>query len=138
MMTRTTGRLTSARTTRGLVVVTLALGALAACRSGERAHQEAVAITGGDPDRGRQAIRLYGCGTCHEIAGVAGAEGKVGPPLTGIASRAYIAGVLPNTPENLARWIKAPQSIVPGNAMPDMGVSASDAADITAYLYKLR
>jgi cytochrome c1 len=72
-------------------------------------------------------IAKYGCGACHQIPGVEGADGLVGPPLTNIGSRVYIAGVLPNTPDNLAAWIQNPQSYVPGNAMagksnlPDRG-----------------
>ena len=62
----------------------------------------------------------------------------VGPPLTQFARRSYIAGMLPNTEANLQHWIRDPQAVVPGNAMPDMGVTARDAADITAYLYTLR
>ena len=97
-----------------------------------------MAITGGDPDRGREAIRRYGCGTCHAIAGVAGAEGRVGPPLTGIASRAYIAGVLPNEPGNMMRWIMNPQAVDSQTAMPMVGVTERDARHIAAYLYTLR
>ena len=46
--------------------------------------------------------------------------------------------MLRNTPANLVRWIREPQAVVPGNAMPDMGVSEADARDIAAYLYTLR
>jgi cytochrome c1 len=35
-------------------------------------------------------------------------------------------------------WLQNPQAIVPGNAMPNMGLSEPDARDITAYLYTLR
>jgi cytochrome c1 len=46
--------------------------------------------------------------------------------------------MLRNTPPNLVRWIREPQAVVPGNAMPNMGVSEVDARDIAAYLYTLR
>jgi cytochrome c1 len=59
----------------------------------------------------------------------------VGPPLDGVGRRAVIAGMLENTPQNLAHWIRHPQSVVPGNAMPDLGLSRQDANDIAAYLY---
>lgn len=95
-------------------------------------------LTGGEPDRGRVAIRKYGCQTCHTIPGVDGADGLVGPPLDRIGSRVYLAGRLPNTPENLMRWIRDPQGIAPGTAMPDMRVSEMDGRDIAAYLYTLR
>jgi cytochrome c2 len=95
-------------------------------------------MSGGDPQRGAELITKYGCGTCHEVPGVRDADGLVGPPLDHFANRAYIAGVLPNSHDNLEKWIEHPQSIVPGNAMPDLGVGHHDAEDITAYLYTLR
>jgi cytochrome c1 len=72
------------------------------------------------------------------IPGIAGAKGLVGPPLEHIGSRTIIAGLLPNTPENLERWLENPQAIVPGNAMPNMELTDDDAKDVAAYLYTLR
>jgi cytochrome c2 len=92
----------------------------------------------GDPERGRLLLRQYGCVTCHRISGVAGRQGDVGPSLDGIARRVYLAGVLPNTPENMARWILAPQAFAPRTAMPDMQVSEQYARDMVAYLHTLR
>lgn len=95
-------------------------------------------VPGGDADRGRQRLTQYGCAACHTIPGIGNANGNVGPPLTRIGDRTYIAGVLNNTPANMVRWIRSPQGVVPGNAMPNMGVSEADARDIAAYLYTLR
>ena len=96
-------------------------------------------LPGGDPERGRQLIRAtYGCGACHVIPGVAGAYGKVGPPLDFWAERVYIAGNLPNQPPYLVRWLRDPQAVEPGTAMPNLGVTEIDARDIAAYLYTLR
>ena len=95
-------------------------------------------VTGGDPARGRAQIVAYGCGSCHVIPGVSGASGLVGPPLTQFAHRAFIAGEVPNNSEFLVRWISVPQSIEPGTAMPNLGVSEAQARDIAAYLYTLR
>lgn len=123
---------------RTLAVVML-LGAtcpVLACGGGARS--DAADITGGDPSRGVQAIQKYGCGGCHTIKGVQGASGLVGPPLDNIASRVYLAGRLPNSPENMVRWIRFPQQVEPHTAMPDMHVSDGDARDIAAYLYTLR
>ena len=92
----------------------------------------------GDPGRGRVAIRQYGCGSCHTIDGIPGARGLVGPPLTGIGSRLYIAGVLPNVPENLVRWVQHPREVDEKTLMPDLGVTGRAATDIAAYLYSLR
>jgi cytochrome c len=105
----------------------------------ERYRDDMVAnMVGGDPSRGPQLIRSYGCGTCHTVSGVVGANGLVGPPLTGLAQRSYIAGVLPNAPDNLVRWIEDPKAVDSLTAMPKVGVTPSDARDIAAYLYTLR
>lgn len=125
-----------ARTFAGLALTATAM-ALVACNR-DNPTNDAIALTGGHPERGRQLIRYYGCGSCHTIPGVDGAEATVGPPLTGIARRAYVAGVLPNTPENLERWILAPQAVDPRTAMPATGVKPGDVNDIAAYLYTLR
>ncbi|MEX1256463.1 MAG: cytochrome c oxidase subunit II [Gemmatimonadota bacterium] len=58
------------------------------------------------------------CVACHAINGTT-AQGRVGPNLTLFGARGSIgAGRLPNTPENLARWIRDPQSVKPGAEMP--------------------
>lgn len=79
---------------------------------------------------------LYGCAQQHS-SGVPAADGTVGPPLTNVATRSYLAGVFP-TPENLIHWIRHPQQIDAGTAMPDLGVSVEQARHIAAYLYTLR
>ena len=113
----------------------LALSALATLGC---TRAEGSAIPGGDAERGRTAIAASGCGSCHTIAGVDGAHGLVGPPLTGVASRSMLAGELPNTPENMMRWIADPPSIEPGTAMPNLHLGQRTVRDIVAYLYTLR
>lgn len=118
----------------------IALGALvlavAACTHGEA---DARALTnGGDAARGNELIRSYGCGSCHTIPRVPGAESNVGPSLAGEATRAYIAGVAPNTPENMIRWIMDPPAIDEKTAMPNLHINATDARDIAAYIYTLQ
>ncbi|UFN49986.1 c-type cytochrome [Roseomonas sp. OT10] len=122
-------------TLRKLAVLGALLG-LAAC-GGEDEPPPHLRVAGGDPARGRQALASHGCGACHVIPGVAGATSWVGPPLTAYARRGYIAGLLPNRPEALVRWIRAPQAVSPGNAMPDLGVGEAAARDMAAYLYTL-
>lgn len=95
-------------------------------------------VSGGDPSRGPAAIARYGCGTCHTISSLNNAHGLVGPPLTGVADRLYIAGMLQNTPVNLEHWIRDPKSVNARTAMPNLGVSSQDSIDIAAYLYSLR
>jgi cytochrome c len=91
----------------------------------------------GDANRGKTLIAEYGCGNCHLIPKVAGADGNVGPPLLHLANRVYIAGYVRNSPENMSVWLQDPQRILPGNAMPAMGISRKDSHDITAFLYSL-
>jgi cytochrome c2 len=106
---------------------------LCACQA-----DKAAPALGGDPENGRLLLRQFGCGSCHEIPKVATARGKVGPPLGGIARRVYVAGVLPNTPENMASFIRDPEKFAPRTAMPDLGVTEAHARDMVAYLYTLR
>jgi mono/diheme cytochrome c family protein len=92
----------------------------------------------GNPDAGRRAMDQYACATCHVIPGITGATQQVGPPLRGMASRSYIAGVLANTPANMVRWLMSPPRVSAGTAMPDLGVGEQDARDMAAYLATLK
>ena len=83
-------------------------------------------------------IQQYGCTSCHTIPGIRGANALVGPSLEQIASRMYIAGVLPNTSENMLRWLQNPPAVDPLTAMPNLGVTEADARDMASYLYTLR
>lgn len=87
-----------------------------------------------DPERGRAALRQYLCLTCHVVPGTVGSEVAVGPPLDDVARRAFLSGTLPNSRENLVRWLRDPHAIDPDSAMPSLGVSERDARDIGAYL----
>ena len=98
-------------------------------------REHAAAVTGGDPVRGEAMFIQYGCGSCHALRNVRTATGAVGPPLDGIATRVIVAGHLANTPQNMQRWIRDPQQVSPGTAMPDLNVGGQDAQDITAFLY---
>lgn len=121
-----------ARWTVALFAGLLATG----CSESDRPPQ--FAVPDGDPLRGVAAIRRHGCGGCHVIPGVVEARGRVGPSLAGFASRPYIAGALPNRPLELIAWIRDPQAVHPGTLMPPLGVTATDARDIAAHLYRLR
>jgi cytochrome c len=97
-----------------------------------------VSVAGASVSRGHDLIIEYGCGTCHVIPGVKGAVGRVGPNLTSYGERTYIVGSYQNTPNLLSRWIAQPQQLEPGTAMPNLGVSATEAQDMAAYLLQLR
>jgi cytochrome c2 len=92
----------------------------------------------GDAGKGAELIKQYGCGACHEIPGVRGASGTVGPGLSGFAERAYIAGVMPNDPGSLTRWLVNPPVHSPQTAMPDLGITDDEAQHMAAYLMSLR
>lgn len=109
---------------RLMLLVTLVV---AACRQQE-----------GNPDRGKQMIAQYGCQVCHSIPGVAGPRGAIGPTLEHIASRSTIGGKVPNTPENMAKWLQNPQAFDPANTMPNLGISPADAKDLSAFLFTLK
>lgn len=109
------------------------------CKSShEQALAAAKARVGGDPERGVFLMQHYGCGGCHRIPSVVGAGGKAAPSLEHLASEAYISGNLPNTPENVMRWIESPHSILPKTKMPDLGIGNAEARDITTFLWSLR
>jgi cytochrome c len=110
----------------------LILALLAAC---ERPLPEREPLTGGNARQGRGLIQHYGCGSCHRIAGLPGANGSIGPPLERLAQRVYVAGRLANTPDNLIRWIRDPRGVDPQTAMPAVGLDEAGARDIAAYLY---
>jgi len=98
----------------------------------------AAPATLGDPERGRHVVQQYACIVCHEIPGIVGASVPVGPPLATMGRRRFIAGVIENTPDNMVRWLRAPEEIVPDGAMPNLGVTKRDATDMAAYLETLR
>jgi cytochrome c len=108
---------------------------LAGCEPGKAAGPDNF---NGDPTRGADLVRNYGCGGCHDIPGVPNADGNVGPPLQRIGTRTYIAGLLHNSPDNMAFWIEDPQRVLPGNAMPSMGIPPKEARDMAAFLYTLK
>lgn len=100
--------------------------------------EERFVVPAADPERGPELLRVYGCVGCHTIPGVPGADGHVGPRLDRVREPAYIAGVLPNSPQNLVIWIQKPKDVDPKTAMPNLGVTETDARDIAAYLYSIR
>jgi cytochrome c2 len=94
-------------------------------------------IAGGDAERGRTLIQRYKCGSCHNIEGIPGAKGVVGPPLTDYAQRVLLAGIIPNAPRTLVPWLMNPPAIDPDTAMPNLGVTEPEARDMATYLYTL-
>ncbi len=122
----------------GMAPLALALALGGCLRDADPYLEERHTVAGGKPKEAPAAIRAYGCGSCHTIPGVRGADALVGPPLTAWSRRHYIGGRVPNEPDALVRWILDPQSIKPGTAMPNLNVAAADAQNIAAYLFTLK
>ena len=120
------------------IAIVAAACAFGLCGCGDDEQHTAEVTTGGNAQRGAATIARYGCGSCHTIPGISGAQGLVGPPLSGIGNRIYIAGVLQNTPGNMVRWIKNPKAVDEKTLMPDLGVTETEARDIAGYLYTLK
>ena len=120
--------------TLAVMVAIVALGCTG-CDTGASPKQ---ARGGANVLQGQRLLAQYQCGSCHVIPDVAAARGRQGPSLAAFGKRSYIAGHVPNTPEALALWIVAPAAVVADTSMPSMGVSATEARDMAAYLGALR
>jgi cytochrome c oxidase subunit 2 len=100
--------------------------------------QRQPAVANEDVRRGRELFMQSTCVLCHMIRGT-DAGSRVGPELTHVASRTSIAaGALPNTPEELRRWIADPQSVKPGARMPGSVLRGEDLAAVVSYLETLK
>ena len=87
---------------------------------------------------GRNLFFAQTCANCHAIAGTS-AFATAGPDLTHLAGRRLLAaGLLDNTPQNLARWLRNPQQIKPGCQMPDFNLNEGQVTELVAYLEGLR
>ena len=77
--------------------------------------------------QGKQVFQEKTCIVCHTQ--------EIGPDLTHLGSRETLAaGVLTNTPDNLAKWLKNPQAVKPGSHMPNFNLSDSEIQALVAYL----
>jgi len=111
-------------------------------------------LTGGNAANGEKLVSTGMCIACHAIRGVPTMIGNIGPNLTHVGSRTTIAaGLYPNDPRHLARWVKDPTKMKPGVTMPSFGIGEYDPvtksivkigftdqqiADIVAYLTSLK
>lgn len=89
------------------------------------------------PTEGRRVFEQQACINCHAVRGTV-ATGRFGPDLTHLMSRETLAsGALPNTPDNLVRWIADPDSFKSGVLMPPMHLTDRQNQQIAAYLTTL-
>ncbi|HTN77921.1 MAG TPA: cytochrome c oxidase subunit II [Pirellulaceae bacterium] len=102
------------------------------------AHEGAPAIEADPVRMGREKFESLSCVNCHAVRGTL-AVGTYGPDLTHLMSRETLAaGMVPNTREELRRWIENPQSVKPGCLMPAFGLSERDLDAVVSYLETLR
>ena len=91
-----------------------------------------------DVQAGKQVFLSNSCVNCHRIGGTS-AEGSYAPDLTHLMSRDTLAsGIIPNTRENLLRWVRDPQSIKAGCLMPAFKLDEPDVERLVDYLATLR
>jgi cytochrome c oxidase subunit 2 len=86
---------------------------------------------------GRRVFERNACMNCHQVGGTP-ADGRFGPDLTHLMSRATIAaGATENTHDNLRLWIQNPGAIKPGCLMPAMKLSDPDLDAVVSYMETL-
>jgi cytochrome c oxidase subunit 2 len=86
---------------------------------------------------GKAVFARSACIGCHTIDGVS--QGNIGPNLNHVGSRSVIAsGILQNTPDQMARWLKDPPAEKPGSLMPNLHLSDDDVNALVAYLESLK
>jgi cytochrome c len=116
------------------LLIAVLLMAFSACEPSVATKLWASETTGGNPEHGKKAIGKHGCAACHTIDGIS-SEAMVGPPLTRMAARSYLAGSMQNNAANLVRFIQHPRAVHKDTAMPEIGLTDQEARDIAAYLY---
>ena len=104
------------------------------CSSCNRGESQKVRMSPEDR-RDAQALIARNCAACHQVPGVPAAKGRVGPALTQMSHQQTVAGHFLNTPQNLIRWIEHPQDLLPGDVMPEMGLTHEQARKIATFLY---
>jgi cytochrome c oxidase subunit II len=101
-------------------------------------QQQQPAVSDPSVAGGRVLFQAKLCFICHTVRGTP-AAGQVGPDLTHLMSRDTIgSGAVPNTPENLRRWIRNPDTFKPGSRMPPQNLTGTELEQIAAYLSTLR
>jgi cytochrome c oxidase subunit 2 len=96
-----------------------------------------------DAARGAQTFREMTCAQCHAIGSgdtpSPAGRATAAPDLTHLAGRTTLgAGVVDNTPSNLALWLKDPQAIKEGSHMPSLKLKKHQVADLVSYLETLQ
>lgn len=97
--------------------------------------KEAPAVAAEDLAQGEE-IYKNNCLYCHAIQ--PDVRSAVAPHLNGFAERERVAGILPNTEENIKTWIRDPAEVKPGALMPKVELSEDELDQLTKYLLELK
>jgi cytochrome c oxidase subunit 2 len=101
------------------------------------AQQATPAEPAGLAAEGKAIFLRSACVGCHTIRGVS--TGALGPDLTTFGSRRTLAaGMLPNTVDTVAAWLKDPPALKPGSKMPALALSDAQALALATYLLSLK
>lgn len=95
--------------------------------------------------QGKELFGKSACIGCHTVDSIPQARGIIGPNLSHIGSRETIAaGILDNTPESMAKWLKDPPAVKPnrgtkpGFAMPNLNLTDEQVSQLVAFLESLK
>ena len=105
--------------------------------------QQQIADAAAAPSPEIERIVTGTCMACHGIGGLESATGQPpttpAPDLTHVGSRQTIAaGLLPNTPEGLATWLRDPPDVKAGSRMPDYDLNEDEIEALVEYLGSLK
>jgi cytochrome c len=104
-------------------------------------YAKGAAMTGGDPNAGKEKIIVHDCHSCHEIPGIPVNPDRRGPSLKHWARQSMIIKKWPNTPENLEDFLQHPERMLHGSGLKSemtmSSVKPGDAKDIAAYLFSI-
>lgn len=117
---------------RGGGVVLMLAAALTGCKPPPEGRYD---FSTAAVERGRAVVAASGCAACHALPDVEWPKGRAGPSLVTFDGKGPIAGALPNTPGNLAAFVRNAPATKPGSPMPAMPISEREARDVAAYLY---
>jgi cytochrome c oxidase subunit II len=99
--------------------------------------QQKSAVEDASAIAGKRVFERNACMNCHQVGGTP-ANGRFGPDLTHLMSRATIAaGAAVNSHDNLRLWIQNPSAIKPGSLMPAMKLSDADLDAVVSYMETL-
>ena len=99
-------------------------------------HADTPDAQGYKQEQGKTLMITKGCSSCHQLTKLPAAKGLVGPPLDNMAAQSYIAGVLPNSRENLTQFLLEPQKFHADTAMPTPDITQQEARRLADYLWQ--